>query len=230
MWNGEGNGTPLQYSCLENPMDGGAWWASGHVVAKSQTWMNNKSPTKQFATTALKSSQFDGMYIQLGSLSSALQGWEKSPRGPCCKNSFFMALRSMSPFPDWLSGRRGSPTPYHPTPPSVFKTGTWVPPTLCISGFPFCNQLEKTSPKRLLPQGQAHPGPLLVLQPTVPFDITWTWGWHLSTVPTPATAGRMCTLHMAMEIWGSILERCLQKEWRRKREERILAALVSRYY
>ena len=32
---GEGNGTPLQYSCLENPMDGGAWWAAVHVVAKS---------------------------------------------------------------------------------------------------------------------------------------------------------------------------------------------------
>ena len=32
---GEGNGTPLQYSCLENPMDGGAWWAAVHGVAKS---------------------------------------------------------------------------------------------------------------------------------------------------------------------------------------------------
>ena len=31
---GEGNGTPLQYSCLENPMDGGAWWAEVHGVAK----------------------------------------------------------------------------------------------------------------------------------------------------------------------------------------------------
>ena len=31
---GEGNGTPLQYSCLENPMDGGAWWAAVHGVAK----------------------------------------------------------------------------------------------------------------------------------------------------------------------------------------------------
>ena len=30
------NGNPLQYSCLENPMDGGAWWAIGHRVAKSQ--------------------------------------------------------------------------------------------------------------------------------------------------------------------------------------------------
>ena len=32
---GEGNGTPLQYSYLENPMDGGAWWATVHGVAKS---------------------------------------------------------------------------------------------------------------------------------------------------------------------------------------------------
>ena len=34
---GEGNGTQLQYSCGENPMDGGAWWAAIHGVAKSQT-------------------------------------------------------------------------------------------------------------------------------------------------------------------------------------------------
>ena len=34
---GEGNGTPLQYSCLENPMDGGAWRAAVHGVAKSRT-------------------------------------------------------------------------------------------------------------------------------------------------------------------------------------------------
>jgi len=34
---GEGNGNPLQYSCLENPMDRGAWWATVHGVAKSWT-------------------------------------------------------------------------------------------------------------------------------------------------------------------------------------------------
>ena len=38
---GEGNGTPLQYSCLENPMDGGAWWAAVHVVAKSRTQLSD---------------------------------------------------------------------------------------------------------------------------------------------------------------------------------------------
>ena len=34
---GEGNGNPLQYACLENPMDRGAWWARVHGVAKRQT-------------------------------------------------------------------------------------------------------------------------------------------------------------------------------------------------
>ena len=38
---GEGNGNPLQYSCLENPMDGGAWWATVHGVAKSRTWLSD---------------------------------------------------------------------------------------------------------------------------------------------------------------------------------------------
>ena len=33
---GKGNGNPLQYSCLENPMDGGAWWATDHGVPKSR--------------------------------------------------------------------------------------------------------------------------------------------------------------------------------------------------
>ena len=38
---GEGNGTPLQYSCLENPMDRGAWWAAVHGVAKSWTRLSD---------------------------------------------------------------------------------------------------------------------------------------------------------------------------------------------
>ena len=37
----EGNGTPLQYSCLENPMDRGAWWAAVHGVTKSQTRLSD---------------------------------------------------------------------------------------------------------------------------------------------------------------------------------------------
>ena len=38
---GEGNGNPLQYSCLENPMDRGAWWATIHGVAKNQTRLSD---------------------------------------------------------------------------------------------------------------------------------------------------------------------------------------------
>ena len=38
---GEGNGNPLQYSGLENPMDGGAWWATAHGVAKSRTQLSD---------------------------------------------------------------------------------------------------------------------------------------------------------------------------------------------
>ena len=48
IWLGEGNGTPLQYSCLENPMDGGAWWAAVHEVAKSQTWLSDFTFTFHF--------------------------------------------------------------------------------------------------------------------------------------------------------------------------------------
>ena len=45
---GEGNGNPLQYSCLENPMDGGAWWAAVHGVAKSRTRLSDFTFTFHF--------------------------------------------------------------------------------------------------------------------------------------------------------------------------------------
>ena len=47
-WVGEGNGTPLQHSCLENPMAGGAWWAAVHGVAKSQTRLSDFAFTFHF--------------------------------------------------------------------------------------------------------------------------------------------------------------------------------------
>ena len=45
---GEGDGTPLQYSCLENPMDRGAWWAAVHGVAKSWTRLSDFTFTSHF--------------------------------------------------------------------------------------------------------------------------------------------------------------------------------------
>ena len=47
-YHGEGIGTPLQYSCLENPMDRGAWWAAVHGVAKSQARLSDFTFTFHF--------------------------------------------------------------------------------------------------------------------------------------------------------------------------------------
>ena len=50
---GEGNGTPLQYSCLENPMDGGAWKAAVHGVAKSRAGQSNFTFTFHFSLSCI---------------------------------------------------------------------------------------------------------------------------------------------------------------------------------
>ena len=44
---------PVQYSCLENPMDGGAWWAAVHGVARSQTWLSNFTFTFHFPLSCI---------------------------------------------------------------------------------------------------------------------------------------------------------------------------------
>ena len=44
---GEENGNPLQYSCLKNPMDGEAWWATAHAVAKSGTRLSDFTDSRQ---------------------------------------------------------------------------------------------------------------------------------------------------------------------------------------
>ena len=51
---GEENGNPLQYSCLENPMDGGAWLATVHGVAKSQTRLRSLTFTFHFSFRVYK--------------------------------------------------------------------------------------------------------------------------------------------------------------------------------
>ena len=61
---GEGNGNPLQYSCLENPVDGGAWWAVVHGVAKSRT---------QVRTSLSRIGEGNGNPLQF--LPGESQGW-----------------------------------------------------------------------------------------------------------------------------------------------------------
>ena len=48
IFGGEGDGTPLQYSFLENPMDGGAWWAAVHGVTEGRTLLSDFTFTFQF--------------------------------------------------------------------------------------------------------------------------------------------------------------------------------------
>ena len=50
---GEGNGNPLECSCLENPRDGGAWWAAIYGVTQSQTWLKWLSSSSRFVTAFL---------------------------------------------------------------------------------------------------------------------------------------------------------------------------------
>ena len=54
---GEGNGNPLQCSCLENPRDGGAWWAAVYGVAQSRTWL------KRLSSSSSSSSSFPCWFI-----------------------------------------------------------------------------------------------------------------------------------------------------------------------
>ena len=60
---GEGDGTPLQYSCLENPMDGGAWWAAIHEVANSQAQLNNFTFTFHFSLSCIGEGNGNPLHI-----------------------------------------------------------------------------------------------------------------------------------------------------------------------
>ena len=68
---GEGNGTPLQYSCLENPMDGGAWWATVHGVAQSRTRLKRLSSSNQ-----LNEHEFEQILEDSGGQRSLVQSME----------------------------------------------------------------------------------------------------------------------------------------------------------
>ena len=76
---GEGNGNPLQYSCLENPMDGGAWWAIVHGVAKSQTRLSDFT-------------------FKTGNLSNS---WEGHTQNIFCKQKLYDIPTSGSQFSRW---------------------------------------------------------------------------------------------------------------------------------
>ena len=67
---GEGNGNPLQYSCLGNPMDRGAWWSIVHGVAKvsDTTWWLNNNNNIKIRENAGHSNQVEKRYIMIPTL------------------------------------------------------------------------------------------------------------------------------------------------------------------
>ena len=67
---GKGNDNPLQYSCLENHMDGGAWWATVHRIAKSRTRLRDLTSTFTFKSNSTSS---DGLPWWLSGKESARQ-------------------------------------------------------------------------------------------------------------------------------------------------------------
>ena len=62
---GEGNGNPLQYSCLENPTDRGPWWAMVHTVAKSQTRLQRLSTHSADPTESEFSTLFSSFILKI---------------------------------------------------------------------------------------------------------------------------------------------------------------------
>ena len=70
--NGEGSGTPLQYSCLENPMDGGAWKATVHGVAEGRTWLSDFTFTFHFSLSCI--GEENGNPLQRSCLESPRDG------------------------------------------------------------------------------------------------------------------------------------------------------------
>ena len=85
---GEGNGTPLQYSCLENPMDGGAWWAAVYGVAWSRTRLKQLSSSSSSSMVCISAEalQLRQTVQKCGQVELPLtQGQGRRPRGatPC---------------------------------------------------------------------------------------------------------------------------------------------------
>ena len=98
---GEGNGNPLQYSCLENPSDGGAWWAAIYGVAQSRTRLKRLTSISSNLLKAWleqkrrRSNSF--------SLTLRLKNWPSADTSTPVSQAFILWLKSL-PSALWLSG------------------------------------------------------------------------------------------------------------------------------
>ena len=79
---GEGNGNPLQCSCLENPRDRGAWWAAVYGVAQSRTRLKrlSGSSSNPLQYSSQNSREFNGLYSLWGCKELVTTEWEKKKK------------------------------------------------------------------------------------------------------------------------------------------------------
>ena len=92
--NTSSNGTPLQYSCMENPVDRGAWWAEVHGVSKSQTRLSDFTLTFQFHALAKEVATHSSVFLGESQGQGSLVGcrlWG-------CTESDMESLRLNNPF------------------------------------------------------------------------------------------------------------------------------------
>ena len=141
---GEGNGTPLQYSCLENPMDGGAWWAAVRAVAKSRTRLRDLTFTFPF----------HALEKEMATHSSVLAWripWTETP-------SRLQSLGSQRVGHDWATSPSPSPSNTSQLPFYCGKSITVIILILLIvpfSGINLCNyHHHPSSQSRTVPFGQ----------------------------------------------------------------------------
>ena len=74
----QGNGNPLHYSCVENSMDGGAWWVTVHGVAKSRAWLSNFTSSLHFSIAAVIEAFILGELFKKQDL---MKAWSHNPEG-----------------------------------------------------------------------------------------------------------------------------------------------------
>ena len=140
---GEGNDNPLQYSCLENPMDGGVWWATlVHGVANSRTWLSN------FTSLYALSHSVKSDSLQPHGLQSILCPWDFSGKntGVGCHFLFqCMKVRSKSEATHCVRLPTTPWTAAHQAPPSMgfsrqeYWSGVPLPSLHWTWGTLYCN-------------------------------------------------------------------------------------------
>ena len=89
---GEGNGNPLQCSCLENPRDGRAWWAAVYAVTQSRTWLKWLSGSSSMIMTTYRL-----LWVFLGNHQTWWWSWEPPTQGS--------TRTHLIPFPPWTTQR-----------------------------------------------------------------------------------------------------------------------------